>query len=92
LFINLAALLFTTSHTKRSFTVDTVAAGGAGGPEMLLSERRVALPQALSSVAVEALEPALLLAAPLAHSDPHHDVVGEQRCRSGKHKETGVQV
>jgi hypothetical protein len=49
---------------------------------MPLSERRVALPQARSSVA--ALRPVLSLEAPLARSDPHQDVMGEQRCRPGE--------
>ena len=49
---------------------------------MPLSERRVALPRALSSVAAEARGPALLLEAPLAHSHPP-DAVGEQGTRPG---------
>ena len=51
-----------------------VAAGGAGGPEMPLSELVAARPQALSSVVAGVPAPALLLEAPLAHSDPQ-DVV-----------------
>jgi hypothetical protein len=53
-----------------------VAADGAGGPEIPLSERRAALLQALSSVAVEVPVLALLLEAPLAHS--HQDVGGKR--------------
>ena len=41
-------------------------------------ERRVALPQALSSVAVEGPAPVLSLVAPLAHLHP--DAIGEQAC------------
>jgi hypothetical protein len=47
--------------------VATIGAGG--GPEIPQSERRAALPQALSLVAVAVPVPALLLAARLAHSD-----------------------
>jgi len=54
-----------------------VAAGEAGGPETPLSERQAALPQALSSVAVEVRARAQLLEAPPAHSDLQ-DVVGDE--------------
>jgi hypothetical protein len=49
-----------------------VAAGGAGGQGIPLLERRVALPQAPSSVAVEAPVPALLLEAQLAQPTRRH--------------------
>jgi hypothetical protein len=54
---------------------------------MPLSERRVALPGALSSVAAEALAPVLSLEVPLALSHPP-GTVGEQ-VRGVKRKEIG---
>ena len=67
-----------------------VAAGGAGGPEMLLSELLAARLQALSSVVAEVQAPVLSLEAPLAHSDPPDAVKGEQGAHGRvKRKETG---
>jgi hypothetical protein len=50
---------------------------------MSRSERRVALPEALSSVVAEAPAPVLSLEAPLAHSHPP-DGAGEQSARPGE--------